>query len=192
MREKDQKTSEEDNRMQYAIEMYFDKDSENKIMELIQKVADAGISRKFLEWKTRPHVTLACFNDVDEDRCRELLDMFVQSHKKMKAHLDSVGMFTDTKTIFVSPMMSRKLYDLQADLHKIMNEFDTNGWEWYCPDNWVPHCTLALTREDEAHVFYEASNLILYEFDKICGTYFSIGLTKITFPVEEIYTVELS
>ena len=177
--------------MQYAIEMYFDKDSENKIIDLIQKVADAGISKKILEWKTRPHVTLACFNDVDEERCRLLLDRFVQSHKKMTVHLDSVGMFNDTKTIFASPTMSREMYDLQADLHEMMKEFDTKGWGWYRPDGWVPHCTLALTRDDEDIAFYEASNLILYEFHKISGTYFSVGLTKITFPVEEIYTVEL-
>ena len=177
--------------MQYAIEMYFDEDSEYKIMALVQKVADAGISQKFLEWKTRPHVTLACFNDVDEERCMKLLDLFAQSHNKTKAHLDSVGMFNDTKTIFASPTISREVYDLQADLHEFMKEFDTKGWGWYCPDGWVPHCTLALTRDDEDDAFYEASNLILHEFVKISGIYSSVGLTKITFPVEEIYTVEL-
>mgnify|MGYP007111799608 CR=1 FL=1 len=54
--------------MQYAIELFFDKETEASLFELAKKVADANLSTKYLEWKTRPHVTLACFNDVDEDK----------------------------------------------------------------------------------------------------------------------------
>lgn len=54
--------------MIYAIEMYFDKATEKKIINLAVKVADAGISTKYLEWKTHPHITLGVFNDVDEIR----------------------------------------------------------------------------------------------------------------------------
>jgi 2'-5' RNA ligase len=64
--------------MKYAIEMYFDQNTEDKIMSLAQKVADYGFSTKFLEWKTKPHVTLAIFNDVDEQRCIELLQEFTR------------------------------------------------------------------------------------------------------------------
>lgn len=51
--------------MQYAVELYFDKETENKLMDLAQRLADEKLSTKFLEWKTRPHLTLAYFNDVD-------------------------------------------------------------------------------------------------------------------------------
>ena len=73
--------------MTYAIEMYFDKETEEKIMSLAKKVADAGLSTKFLEWKTRSHVTLAIFNDVDEDRCTKLLESFAKEHKAFPAFL---------------------------------------------------------------------------------------------------------
>lgn len=36
--------------MQYAIELYYDKETENKLFELAKKIADEGISTKFLEW----------------------------------------------------------------------------------------------------------------------------------------------
>ncbi len=175
--------------MTYAIEMYFDKETENKIMSLPQKVADSNLSTKFLEWKTRPHVTLAIFNDVDESKCVELLNKFVKEVREMPAFLDSVGMFNDTKTIFLNPTMTKSMYQLQADLHDALKEFDTQGWEWYLPDGWVPHCTVALTGEDEAEIFYKTSELILREFKKIEGKYTALGLVKITFPVEEIATV---
>ena len=151
--------------MTYAIEMYFDKETEEKIMSLAKKVADAGLSTKYLEWKTRPHITLAVFNDVGEDRCTELLERFAKAHKAIPAFLESVGMFNETK-------------------------FDSTGWEWYQPDVWVPHCTVALTSEDEEKIFYQASNLILREFEKTEGSYTSFGLVKITFPVEELVTFD--
>jgi 2'-5' RNA ligase len=177
--------------MQYAIELYYDKSTEQKLFSLAQRVADEKLSTKFLEWKTRPHLTLACFNDVDETKCANILKEFASKCKILPAYIGSVGMFNDTKTIFVSPIMNRSMYELQSELHDYMKDFDTNGWEWYRPNNWVPHCTIALTHEDEEDVFYKASNLILHEFNKMCGEFVAIGLVKITFPVNEIYTIEL-
>jgi 2'-5' RNA ligase len=177
--------------MQYAIELYYDKETEQKLFNLAKRVADEKLSIKFLEWKTRPHLTLACFNDMDEEKCIKQLKEFAQSHKRMPAYIGSVGMFNDTKTIFVSPVMNSSMYEFQRELHEYLNGFDKKGWEWYCPNRWVPHCTIALTREDEDSVFYRASDLILHEFEKMCGEFVSIGLVKITFPVEEIYTIEL-
>lgn len=177
--------------MQYAVELYFDQETETKLMDLARVIGEKKISTKFLEWKTRPHLTLACFNDVDEEKCIERLNEFAQKHNVMSTTINSIGMFKDTKTIFVSPTMNSKMYQLHRDLHKSLKEFDSKGWEWYCPDNWVPHCTIALTMEDENDAFYKASDLVLHEFKKLCGKFVSIGLVKITFPVEEIYTVKL-
>ena len=108
-----------------------------------------------------------------------------------RAYIGFVGMFSDTKTIFASPVMNKSMYRMQEELHKSLEDFDARGWEWYCPDHWAPHCTLALTREDEDSVFYRASGLILKEFQKISGEFIAIGLVKITFPVCEIYTAAL-
>ena len=177
--------------MKYAIEMYFDRDTEDAIMSLVQKVADHGLSTKFLEWKTRPHVTLAVFNDVDEKKCVDLLNEFVENLNAIPAFLDSVAMFNDTKVVFINPTMTKGMYQLQADLHEKLKEFDTQGWEWYLPDAWVPHCTIALNGEDEEDVFYRTSELVLREFKKMEGKYVALGLVRITFPVEEIATVPL-
>lgn len=177
--------------MQYAIELFFDKKMEKKLYKLAKRVADEKLSTKFMEWKTRPHITLACFNDVDEEKCIEQLKLFAKTHKQTPAYLGSVGMFNDTKAIFTSPIMTEEMYALQRELHKYMEGFDTKGWEWYLPNRWVPHCTLAMTEEDDEEVFYKASNLILREFDYWAGKFASIGLIKITFPVEEIFTVDL-
>ncbi len=177
--------------MKYAIELYYDENTEAQLHSLAKSVADAGLSTKFTEWKARPHLTLACFNDVDEEKCIKLLNLFAQTHRKLPAYVASVGMFNDTKTIFASPMMNDSMYAFHRELHECLKEFDTTGHEWYCPNRWMPHCTLALTKKDEEEVFYQASNLILHEFKKLAGEFVSIGLVKVSFPVEEIYTVEL-
>jgi len=177
--------------MQYAIELYYDKKTEQKLFHLAKRVSDEKLSSKFLEWNTRPHLTLACFNDVKEEKCIKQLKTFAQSHKKMPVQIESVGMFNDTKTIFVSPVMNSDMFQFQRELHDYLNDFDNDGWEWYCPNQWVPHCTIALTGEDDESAFYKASNLILHEFEKMSGEFVSIGLVKITYPVKEIYTIQL-
>lgn len=99
--------------MQYAIELYYDKKTEKQLFDLSKKIADEKISTKYLEWKTRPHFTLACFNDVDEACCIDKLKGFAQNHKVIPAYIGSVGMFNDTKTVFVSPIMNSSMYQFQ-------------------------------------------------------------------------------
>lgn len=178
--------------MQYAIELFFDAATEKALFRYPQRIAEEKLSTKYLKWKTRPHITLACFNDVDESECIEKLRLFAQSQKPLPAHIGSLGMFTDTKTIFASPIMTASMYHLQREIHKTLQDFDTHGWEWYLPDRWVPHCGLALMREDAEESFYQACNLTLREFKKISGQFTAIGLVRISFPVEELFVAELS
>ena len=177
--------------MQYAIELYFDPKTEEKLWELPRKIAAEHISTKYLEWKTRPHLTLACFNNVNEMQCIEQLKAFAVRHNTMPAHICSVGMFPDTKTIFVSSVMNVRIYQFHQELHESLKNFDTKGWEWYCPDTWAPHCTIALTGDDESEAFDRAASLVLREFRKLAGEFAAIGLVKLTFPVEELFTVNL-
>ncbi len=178
--------------MKYAIELYFDKKSEEKVYSLANKIADAKISTKYLDWRTRPHITLACYNDVDEERCISKLKAFAENHQKMPAGLASVGMFVDTKTIYLAPIMTSIMYQFQRELHETLSDFDTQGHEWYIPNRWVPHCAIALTKEDTDEAFFKASDLVLHQFEKIFGEFTAIGLVKISFPVEEVFTIELN
>ena len=178
--------------MQYAIELYFDPATEQQLYTLAKRVADEKLSTKFLDWKSRPHLTLASFNDVDEEACIQRLNQFAHTHGTLPAYIGSVGMFTDTKAIYASPIMNESMYQFQRELHACMEGFDTKGWEWYLPNRWMPHCTLAITRDDPDEVFFKASDLILREFRKLAGRFVSVGLVKVTFPVEEIHTVELA
>ncbi|MBQ8653590.1 MAG: 2'-5' RNA ligase family protein [Clostridia bacterium] len=177
--------------MKYAVELYFDPETEEKMTSLARRVADEGLSTRFLEYGTRPHLTLACFNDVDESRCIRLLQQFAGTHGQLPAYIGSVGMFNDTRTIFAAPVMHSAMYRIQRELHECMAEFDTKGWEWYLPERWAPHCTLALAGDDGEEAFLKASELILRGFRKMAGRFVAVGLVKVTLPVEEVYTALL-
>lgn len=172
--------------MKYAIEAYFDRDTEAALAHLAGMVAEEGISTKFLEWKTRPHITLACYNDIDEADCIPKLKAFAAAKEKLTIAFHSVG----TGTIFASPVGNGALFALQRELHAALCGYDATGWDRYMPDRWTPHCTLALTGEDGREAFYRASGLILREFRKMQGNIVSAGLVRILFPVEEIYTAD--
>ena len=139
--------------MQYAIELFFNEEMEKKLFDYAHRIAQQGLSTKYLEWKTRPHITLACFNDVDEKECVKRLKEFAKGRNTLPAYIGSVGMFTDTKTIFASPIMTSWMYELQREVHECMSCFDTAGWEWYLPDRWVPHCGIALMSEDDNEAY---------------------------------------
>ena len=89
---------------------------------MAQKVVDEKISTKFLEYKTRPHITFACFNNIDEEICIEKLKEFAGNHQIMPAYIGSIGMFTDTKTIFVSPIMNSSMFNFQKELFEDLND----------------------------------------------------------------------
>ena len=177
--------------MKLAVELFFDEETERKLLHLAERIAAEGLNTKYFEWKTRPHVTLAIFDSEDEEACIERIKSFAKDREALPAYIGSVGMFTDTKTIFASPVMTAPMYQFQRELHGYFDGFDTRGYEWYLPDRWVPHCALALMSEDDEELFYKACDLVLREFEKINGKFSSIGLVKITFPVEEIFVTGL-
>lgn len=177
--------------MPYAIELFFNENMEKELYHYVELIAKEKFSTKFFDYKARPHVALAGFKDVDEKKCIERLNQFVQSQKKMPAYMGSVGMFTDTKTIFASPIMTDSMFDFHRELHGYLRDFDMSGYEWYFPGRWVPHCTLALMREESDEAFYKACNLVLHKFEKVNGMFESIGLVKITPYAEEIFVTDL-
>ncbi len=176
--------------MKYAVNLYFDKATEEKLSSLANSIAEETDSDKISGYNIRPHLTLACFNDVDEPQCINLLKTFAESHKSMPIKIGSVGMFTDSNTIFATPNLTSGIFRFQHELHDIMTDFDKTGWDHYCPDNWSPHCTLAYTFEEGNEIFLKASEILLRKFHPMTGNFAGVGLVNITPPAKEIFEIE--
>ena len=62
--------------MQYAIELFFNEEMEKELFHYAQRIAEEKLSTKYLEWKIRLRITLACVHDVDEKACTETIKLF--------------------------------------------------------------------------------------------------------------------
>lgn len=170
--------------MRYAVEMYFDKESENKIWKYIEKIKDSGLGKRYYDWGVKPHVSLGIFNDIDEDRADEVLEEFAKSHKVIPAYLGSVGIFPDSGAIYLAPIVREDLINLNKDLLDAMKELDPNPERWYSPGVWIPHCAVAL--ELDRDNLAKAADIVIHDFEKLAGEFVSFGFVKVLEPSVEM------
>jgi 2'-5' RNA ligase len=171
--------------MLYAVELYFNKETEEKIMRLPQGLAEKGLSTRYLEWKTRPHITLGLFNNIDLEKCDKLLKEFAKEVTSLPAHLSSIGIFNNSRCIFLSPVVTRELLQLHLNFHNIFSFCDHSGYEYYLPDSWVPHCAVMLGDSDNDNDFCESAKHVIENYGVLHGLFSEISFVEITMPVKE-------
>jgi len=173
--------------MKYAIELYFDKETEEKILKLAKGIARAGISEKYLEWKTRPHITIAIFNDIDIEKCDKLLKEIAKDTKSFSALLSSIGVFNNTRTVYLAPVVCNELIDLHKNIHETFAFCDHSGWEYYTAGQWVPHCAVMLGSKDKESALVEATKYVIENYEVFPNSrYEEIGFVEVVMPVKEI------
>ncbi|MBZ9635168.1 2'-5' RNA ligase family protein [Clostridium sp. FP1] len=171
--------------MLYAVELYFDKKTEEKIMRLPNGIAKKGISKRYLEWKTRPHITLGLFNNIDFENCDKLLDKLTKQISSFPTHLSSIGVFNNSKCIFLSPVVTRELFELHREFHNTFSFCDHSGYEYYLPDSWVPHCAVMLGDSDDANALCASVKYVIENYEVIHGFFCEISFVEIIMPVKE-------
>ena len=173
--------------MKYAVELYFDKDTEEKIFKLAQGIANAGISKKYLEWRTRPHITIAIFNDIDIEKCDKILKEIAKDTRTFPALLSSIGVFNNTRTVYLAPVVCDELINLHKRVHKAFDFCDYSGWEYYTTGQWVPHCAVMLGSEDEESALVEATRYVIENYRVFENSrYEEIGFVEVAMPVKEL------
>ncbi len=90
-----------------------------------------------------PHLTFADYDQIDEARFVSLLDSSLQNQQQIELSFSILGTFIQSKTLFLAPAFSQKLYDLHACIHDNTEEFDVDPSSFYLKECWNPHCTLA-------------------------------------------------
>ncbi|MBE9466748.1 MAG: 2'-5' RNA ligase family protein [Bacteroidetes bacterium] len=171
----------------YAIELLFDTKSENKIFELVETLKKHKIKNKFLEVKSKPHIALSVFDKIDENEVINLIKNI--EIKKMKISMNGIGTFHGKEnTIYLIPKATTELLNFQKSLHKQLLSY-SNCWDYYYPENWIPHCTVAMNVADDK--FLNAFKLIRENFSPINATIKKINLIKFH-PVEILYEKEIS
>ncbi len=173
----------------YAITIYFDDDTTNKIRTLTEELAGVTGNDYMVANSVPPHLTLGMFHaeDAELEKLKELFCEFVREVKDTAGGLDFPIAFDGPdnfldKVIFLKPDDScrNKLCHLNEQLHQLfLPHFEPADNRNYLPGNWVPHVALAVklshkTFENGMNFLKNAQGI----YSSRCAQIISIGLAR--------------
>ena len=133
--------------MPYAIELYLNTESSKTIDEIRNKLILEGIN---IDQGTKPHISLGIYNEVKIEDFITELQIFSRKIKSLNVNLSSIGMFvTQEPVIYLAPTVTKELLDIHAKFHSYFEKYKNQAWDYYLPNNWVPHCTLAMNLDND-------------------------------------------
>lgn len=176
--------------MGYVVELYFDRDAEERILRLWDVYTECNITSLLPSIGSRPHISLAVFNDVAPDILTEVVAAFAQQTGPLEAGLAAVASFPGPEgVLFLVPTVSRKLVELHEHFHRRLEAAGLQAHPYYRPGRWVPHCTIAsdLTGDEMKTAFELARESQVFGSAKLI----SIGIVRFR-PVVHLASYPLS
>jgi len=140
----------------FVLTLQFDEHTELAVQRLWTSLTPPSAGRTGRPAKPperyRPHVTLAAYAAQSADALHGPLQGFCAARKPFPIRFHAVGIFPETKVVYLSPTMTAALESLHLG---VLDLFTGNGWpplkfaHHLAKDGWMPHCTLlrAATRE---------------------------------------------
>lgn len=163
--------------MGFAIEMFFDKKTEGILLEYWKSLYETGLSKELYESGSRPHISLAVYNDIDLDALNNRLPILLEGKKPFELRFESVGIFpTDPSVVFLAPGMTDNLYEIHKEYHTVMTDFLEKEWSYYLPNKWVPHCAMAMGVPRES--VSEVVDHIMNDFRQCSFTIEEVGIVE--------------
>jgi 2'-5' RNA ligase len=134
--------------MPYAIELYFDPQTDGAIRGLWQNIAAAGVRSAMIEARYRPHLSLAVCGDLDVEAMHDPLATFAATLSPFELALPTIGLFTRPEgVLFLGVTVTESLLALHRRFNHIITPHTSTLRSYYCVGQWVPHCTLAFGLE---------------------------------------------
>lgn len=150
--------------MPFAVVLYFDEINERKFLNIWESLAKEGLSTNLIEAGIRPHITLAIYDELECRPCENKLAKIASQTKPIKFQITHLGLFKDPEpVVFAAPTFTQEFLDFHKQIHAVLAKESKNPWEKYLPDQWVPHCTLALGF-DPANLDMIIRNCLVLEF----------------------------
>jgi hypothetical protein len=170
--------------MGFAVELYFDPQTEKLLRGLRQTLADAGIKPILDEIGDRPHISLAVFSQLFPDEFLPELEGFAADSAPLKIILSAIASFpTADAVLFLAPAVTQELMDIHWDFHELVKQMKLHPHAYYLPDRWVPHSTVA--QNIEPHLVSKAFDICRQSFKPIAGQLVEIGLVRFR-PVQSL------
>jgi 2'-5' RNA ligase len=130
--------------MPYAVELFFDPTSAQRIRGIWERLAGIGISYLH-ENGSRPHVSLAVCDSIETGPTINLLNRFAEDTAGFPITFSSLGIFpAEQPVLFLAPKVTVPLLELHAAFMNSFEPMATRIWPNYALSEWIPHCTLAV------------------------------------------------
>ncbi len=167
--------------------LFLDTETENKIRRTWSILRTRGFSSPLLRSGGKPHLTLAIWENMDQNIILDDLEDFARTHRAFPVTFSSIATFgPESGTVFLGPVFTPPLIIVHDQLYRIFDEVKELSAGLYRPDSWVPHCslTLGLPPEDVP----EALNICMDIINlPIKGWIKEIGL--LTFDRESVHSI---
>ena len=172
--------------------MYFDPNMTAAVRRAWSHIEAAGLSCEMPEVGWKPHITLSgCYN-LPLDTYLPALQNFAGQTKPLDITLASVGYFGggELHTLFLLSAVTIELLNLHERHHHLLTTHCAAVSPYYVPNQWIPHCTLAVNLPAEA--LAQAVKLPNGFGLPIKGRLEAIGIVRVTRPqVQEVVFMPL-
>ena len=130
--------------MSVAVELGFDPESENRLVELWQTLEGVYGKPRRSELGVSPHLSLTLFPEGQPPFLREELSWLAGRTRAFVINLVSAESFpTSEGVVYLAPQPNDDLRSLHGELHAAIVAHGEAGHSYYHPDSWLPHCTVA-------------------------------------------------
>ena len=131
--------------MDYAVVLYFNKETEDKIQTIISKVADSGVNSYMIDTKIPPHVTIGAFDsDYEENILIDKININIHRFQCGDIFWASIGVF-NPNVIFLAPVLTEYILFLNKTINQELKTITRVGDRgYYLPNQWVPHTAIAI------------------------------------------------
>ena len=164
----------------YAVEMFFNKELEESIRKIWYSLSEENIDSSLISIKDlKPHITLATYESLQLEAFKKQFVSFVENFEPIDVKFVIMGTFPETGTCFLGPIMTEELVRLHKDYHEKLIQFKTSAHFYYLPNNWNPHCTLAIRLNNSKLV--KVLEHCLKKFKGLSGKIIEIGLVKVEY-----------
>jgi 2'-5' RNA ligase len=131
--------------MGYAIELNLSRKSRTLIDKIWERLSIEKIATTMIDIDAQPHISLAVFDSIDCEIAQKVIKSFAKETNPLSVKLSFVGTFpTRENVVFIAPKVTTELLNIHLKLHEKLSNKGIKSIEYYQPNNWIPHCTIAI------------------------------------------------
>jgi len=130
--------------MGYSIELYFDLQFEEKIRLLWDELAVAGVPSILQIIDSRPHISIAVLENIDEVQVSILFENFIKKIPEFVIEFPAIALIPGKQqTVFLAPATNILIIEMQRSLYNLLLKNSYPPLERYRPNKWLPHCSIS-------------------------------------------------